>query len=151
MTSYLSYADAATVARHVRILNPLAASDIDECDRGKLESALAAPQAGFGDYEKYESLAQKAGALLYAVAKAHGCPNGNKRLAYVLTVAFLMRNEFMLWADPDEVREKVEEITATDAKDADAVREALGEWFATRLVADVEAHVRLQAGQKLGG
>lgn len=135
----------------MRILNPLAASNIEDCDKGKVESALAAPAAGLGEVDKYPSLAEKAAALLYAFAKGHCCPNGNKRLAYVLTAAFVLRNEHMLWADPDELSLKVEQVAASQADEADKVRAELAEWIGPRLLPDVEAHVRLHAGIQLGG
>lgn len=46
---------------------------------GVAESALAAPQGGFGDYEAYLRLEEKAAILLERLARHHPLPDGNKR------------------------------------------------------------------------
>jgi death on curing protein len=45
------------------------------------ESALHAPQAGWGDVEFYPHFAMKAAVLLVRLAKNHALPDGNKRTA----------------------------------------------------------------------
>lgn len=44
-------------------------------------SAIAAPSAGFGDFEQYPDFPTKAAVLLQAVASNHALPDGNKRMA----------------------------------------------------------------------
>lgn len=95
--------------------------------------------------DKYPDLASKAAALLYALAKGHACHTGNKRLAYVVTIVFLTKNDWFLWEDPDVVSSKVEEVAASDPKDPDGVRAELTAWLQERLIAPAEAAVRLQA------
>jgi death-on-curing protein len=49
-------------------------------------SAVAAPAAGFGDYEKYPDLATKVAVLLQAVTRNHALPDGNKRTALLCAI-----------------------------------------------------------------
>lgn len=46
-----------------------------------LDSALRAPQAGFGDEDFYPTIEQKAAVLAVRIARNHPLPDGNKRLA----------------------------------------------------------------------
>lgn len=59
---------------------------------GLASSALAAPQAGFGDDDLYPSLLGKAAILLERLARNHPLPDGNKRTAFLLTADFLKAN-----------------------------------------------------------
>ena len=47
-----------------------------------LDSALHAPQAGFGDVEFYPEFVDKAAVLVVRIARNHPLPDGNKRLAW---------------------------------------------------------------------
>ena len=134
-----------TIVGYVAILSPASQIRISDCDRGRLDACLAAPRVGFGGVEKYPDVASKAAALLYALAKGHACQTGNKRLAYVVTIVFLAKNDWFLWEDPDAVSTKVEEVAASDPRDPDRVRAELSEWMHQRLIAAAEAVVRLQA------
>ncbi len=133
------------IVGYVAILSPAAAIKITDCDRGRLDACLAAPRTGFGGIDKYPDIASKAAALLYALAKGHACQTGNKRLAYVVTIVFLIKNDWFLWEGPDAVSSKVEEVAASDPKDPDRVRTELTTWIQQRLIAPAEAAVRLQA------
>jgi death-on-curing family protein len=77
------------------------------CDRNKLGGALLAPAAGFGGVEQYPTLEEKAAVLLYHVARAHAWPNGNKRMALVLTMLFLAFNDRWLIVIGQEAYELV--------------------------------------------
>ncbi len=57
-----------------------------------LDSALHAPQAGFGKEDFYPSLEEKAAVLCLHLARNHPLPDGNKRLAWMATVMFLRLN-----------------------------------------------------------
>ncbi len=65
-------------------------------DLGLIESAIARPQAAFGDIEAYPDLFTKAAALLHSLAKNHGFIDGNKRTALVACGIFLKRNGYIL-------------------------------------------------------
>ncbi len=56
------------------------------------ESALAAPFAGYGDFEAYPTLADKAAIYASRIARNHPLPDGNKRTAYDVMVEFIERN-----------------------------------------------------------
>ncbi|GGI43971.1 death-on-curing protein [Agromyces flavus] len=66
--------------------------------RNLLLSALAAPMPVFGE-EVHPTLDEKAAALLLAVMRNHPLADGNKRLAWFVTVAFLELNDLDLVAD----------------------------------------------------
>lgn len=65
-------------------------------DLGLLDSAAARPRAGFGDFEAYPSLFEKAAVLLYSLIRNHAFLDGNKRTGVVCTVIFLERNGYHL-------------------------------------------------------
>jgi death on curing protein len=59
---------------------------------GLAESAIAAPNAGFGETDAYPTLLEKAAVLLEHLARNHPLPDGNKRTAFFLTGLFLEHN-----------------------------------------------------------
>lgn len=61
-------------------------------DEGLLYSALARPAAHFSGVDAYPSIDLKAAALLSSLTRNHALADGNKRLAWVLMVAFLNIN-----------------------------------------------------------
>lgn len=89
MTEYLEPADVddfiASAGFHVR-------------DRGLLLSALSAPLPVFGE-EVYLGRYNKAAALIIAINQNHPLFDGNKRLSWVLTKAFLALNGHDLVAE----------------------------------------------------
>ena len=58
-------------------------------DAGLLSSALAMPQAMFGGEYVHEDLIAMAGAYLFHLAKNHAFVDGNKRIAFAVTLYFL--------------------------------------------------------------
>jgi death-on-curing protein len=56
------------------------------------ESALAAPFAGYGEFELYPDLADRAAIYASRIARNHPLPDGNKRTAYDVMVEFIERN-----------------------------------------------------------
>lgn len=79
--------DAGQLARMPRVAN-LAAS------------ALAAPFAGFGDYEAFPALHEKAAVYCFRIATYHPLPDGNKRTAYDAMREFLERNSVVFSHPP---------------------------------------------------
>jgi death-on-curing protein len=61
-------------------------------DEGLLFSALARPAASAFGVDAYETVELKAAALITSIARNHALIDGNKRTAWVLTVAFLNIN-----------------------------------------------------------
>lgn len=71
-------------------------------DEGLFFSALARPAASAFGQDAYDSLELKAAALMISVARNHALFDGNKRTAWVLTVAFLNINGWDLDMTQDE-------------------------------------------------
>lgn len=59
-----------------------------------VESAVARPQAGFGDFEAYPDLFLKAAVLMHSLLKNHPFVDGNKRTATTSCGIFLKRNGY---------------------------------------------------------
>lgn len=70
---------------------------------GKLEAKLALPMSGYGDFEKYPSIEEKAAVYLYELASGHCFVDGNKRTAYLSTFTFLDWNGLDLIVEDEEV------------------------------------------------
>jgi death on curing protein len=99
-------------------------------------SALAAPSAGFGDFEKYPEFATKTAVLLQAVASNHALPDGNKRTALLCAILFAALNGYR-WVppqgdDPDGT-ETAEMVEATSMRSVPL--EELASWIEDRLQA----------------
>lgn len=63
---------------------------------GLIESAIARPQAGFGDFEAYPDLFLKVAVLGHSLLKNHAFVDGNKRTAIASMELFLYKNGFTL-------------------------------------------------------
>jgi len=74
---------------------------------GLLESALATPQATFGDVFLHPTLPEMAAAYLFHITRNHPFVDGNKRAGLICAIAFLGLNGLTLNADPDELTELV--------------------------------------------
>lgn len=70
-------------------------------DLGLVDSAVSQPRATFGGIDLYPGLAEKAGALGFALVSNHGFIDGNKRIAYAATDVFLQVNLRRLAAQVD--------------------------------------------------
>lgn len=75
-------------------------------DLGLLESALAMPQAGFGDQFFHADLYEMAAAYLFHLVSNHPFLDGNKRTGVAAAYAFLRFNGIVL-APPNQSFEKV--------------------------------------------
>jgi len=93
-----------------------------------LDSALHAPQAGFGDQEFYPSFVDKAAVLTVRIARNHPLPDGNKRLAWQALTMFCVLNDITLTVAPDEAVETMLAIAAGEIDEA-----AVARWLAPRL------------------
>ena len=123
---YIDLAEAFVIAEAVTGID---AHDLVHVSRSDLlDSALHAPQAGFGDTDFYPSLAEKAAVLCVRIAKNHPLPDGNKRLAWLSTVVFLELNEHVLEVDEDDA---VNTMLAVAAGDVDYP--ALAHWLTERM------------------
>jgi death-on-curing protein len=96
--------------------------------RNLLLSALAAPMPVFGE-DVHPTLDEKAAALLLAVLRNHALADGNKRLAWFVTVAFLELNGVDLVADDVDVADQVLRSVASGDVDLAAV----ADWVRARM------------------
>jgi death-on-curing protein len=71
-------------------------------DINLIDSAAYQPQATFAGQELHATLADKAAALGFSLAKNHGFIDGNKRIAHAAMETFLVRNGHQLDAPVDE-------------------------------------------------
>ena len=71
-------------------------------DTGLLESAIAMPQAGFGDRFLHETIPAMAAAYLYHLIQNHPFVDGNKRAATMACLAFPELNAYGCLMDDDE-------------------------------------------------
>ena len=76
-------------------------------DLGLLSSAAARPQSGFGDFEAYPTLPDKAAALIHSLLGNHALVDGNKRLGWVARVVFCDLNGLWIEAPDDEAYDLV--------------------------------------------
>lgn len=90
MTIYLELGDYCEIATELLGTTP---EQIARLPRIALaDSALAAPQAGFGGQDAYPSLVQKAAVLVEHLARNHPLPDGSKRAAFLSVWLFLEAN-----------------------------------------------------------
>ncbi|MEK1828944.1 type II toxin-antitoxin system death-on-curing family toxin [Priestia megaterium] len=54
----------------------------------KLEGILGMPMTGFGEFDKYPTIEEKAAVYLYYLASGHAFSDGNKRTSYSATHVF---------------------------------------------------------------
>lgn len=96
-------------------------------DLGLLSSAAARPQSGFGDFEAYPSLFEKAASLLHSLVGNHALVDGNKRLGWVATVVFCDLNGTWIEAPDDEAYDLVIAVAEGRCEVAD-IAVALVSW-----------------------
>lgn len=80
---------------------------------GLIESALAAPYAGFGDVDLFPEFQQRAGILCSRLIRNHPLPDGNKRSALVTMIDFVQRNGYEFDdSDQHDVAQTIEKLAA---------------------------------------
>jgi death-on-curing protein len=95
-------------------------------DFGLLASAVARPQAGFGDFEAYPDIYSKAAVLCHSLLKNHSFIDGNKRTAVTSMGMFLELNGYRLEC-PEGTLHQLALDVATDQID----ERALADWLRT--------------------
>ena len=90
-------------------------------DVGLLESALARPQASAFGEDAYETVHQKAAALLHSLARNHALVDGNKRLALGATIAFYGMNGIRLTLSNNQAYELVIDVAAGNLDDVPTI------------------------------
>lgn len=118
---YVTFGDYCRIAAEVLGTTP---EQIARLPRIALaDSALASPQAGFGDQEAYSTVIEKAAVLVEHLVRNRPLPDGNKRCAFLAVERFLMANDRPIRdPDPDTDARMVEKIAAGEATPNEIVR-----------------------------
>ncbi len=117
MIHYLTLAEYFWLAEQVTGVD---ADTLAKASRSELaDSALHAPQAGFGDVEFYPDLYDKAAVLVCRLARNHPLPDGNKRAAWAALVMFIDLNHGIWDPDPPDIDRAEEAMLAIAAGDVD--------------------------------
>lgn len=88
-------------------------------DLGLLQSALAMPQAGFGDQYLHQDLFEMGAAYLFHVVQNHPFLDGNKRTGTDVALTFLKSNGMEVVADPDDLADMTLAVATGKLKKAD--------------------------------
>jgi death-on-curing protein len=126
---YLTLAEALTIAEAVTGIDARTLRTASRLEL--LDSALHAPQAGFGDTEFYPEFVDKAAVLVVRITKNHPLLDGNKRLAWQSLTMFCALNGHELDVPPDEA---VATMLAIAAGELDEV--AVVAWLTAHLHAN---------------
>lgn len=100
-------------------------------DIGLIESAIARPQATFGGKYLYNSIFDKAAALLQSLLKNHPFVDGNKRTALTSAAVFLKKNSYNL---TNEHKEEVRFAIRVD--NGNLTVEQISQWLKEHSVKD---------------
>lgn len=125
MTRYLSLAEFLWLAEQVTGIDTTTLTKASRIDLA--DSALHAPQAGFGDQDFYPDPYDKAAVLTCRLAWNHPLPDGNKRAAWACLILFVDFNGGHWGPDPPDVDDAVQTMLAVAARDVDEA------WLATWL------------------
>jgi death-on-curing protein len=100
MTIFLTLEEILLI--HDRAINEFGGT-IGIRDIGLVQSAIARPKAGFGDFEAYPGIHIKAAVLMHSLLKNHPFIDGNKRTATIAMITFLLENNIKLNHEKDEI------------------------------------------------
>ncbi len=119
---YLSLAEAFVLGQMVTGIDAVVLESASRTEL--LDSALHAPQAGFGDDDFYSDFFMKAAVLCTRIARNHPLPDGNKRLAWICLVTFCDLNGYELFVAKEEAVRTVVGVAAGEMSEDD-----LCEWI----------------------
>jgi death-on-curing protein len=125
VTRYISLAEFFWLAEQVTNVDAavlIKASRVDLAD-----SALQAPQSGFGEDDFYPDLVDKAAVLTCRLAWNHALPDGNKRAAWASLVMFVALNDGSWSPNQPNIDEAEHAMFAVAAHEVDEA------WFAAWL------------------
>jgi death on curing protein len=129
VTRYLSLAEYLWLAEQVTGIDAAVLAKMARVDLA--DSALHAPQAGFGDDDFYPELIDKAAVLTTHLAWNHPLPDGNKRAAWACLVMFVELNGGRWDPDPPDVDEAEAAMPAVAAHEMDEA--GFSNWLGERL------------------
>ena len=129
MTRYLGLAEFFWLAEQVTGLDT---ATLVKASRVELaDSALHAPQAGFGDEDFFPDLYDKAAVLTCRLAWNHPLPDGNKRAAWASLLLFVDLNDGSWDPDPPDVDDAVQAMLDVAARKID--EESFARWLRQRV------------------
>ncbi len=117
---YLTLEEALVIAEEVTGVQAGVLAKASRIDL--LDSALHAPQAGFGDQDLYPEFTDKAAVLLWRIARNHSLPDGNKRLAWQSLTMFCVLNGHEFEVPADDAVAAVLAIAAGEWDEAQTAR-----------------------------
>ena len=117
MTRYLTLGEYFWLAEQVTGIDAKVLANASRSDLA--DSAIHAPQAGFGDEEFYPDIYDKAAVLVCRLAWNHPLPDGNKRAVWASLVMFVDLNEGIWDPDPPDVDEAHQAMLAIAASEVD--------------------------------
>ena len=126
---YLDLADFLVIAEEVTGIDVQVLSTMSSLSLA--DSALHAPQAGYGDADYYPDFVDKAAVLLVRLAMNHPLPDGNKRAAWVSMRMFVAINDWT-WDPTPDVDDAERAVMAIASGDLDEA--ATAEWLREHLV-----------------
>jgi death on curing protein len=129
VTRYLSLAEYFWLAEQVTGIGTAVLTKMARVDLA--DSALHAPQAGFGDDDFYPELIDKAAVLTTHLAWNHPLPDGNKRAAWACLVMFVELNGGRWDPDPPDVDGAEAAMLAVAAHEVDEA--GFSNWLGERL------------------
>jgi len=100
-------------------------------DAGLLSAALARPRTTVFGEDAYPDLPTKTAAMFESLVRNHPLPDGNKRLAVVLTWTFLLNNGYRLEHSEDDAYDFT--VAAAEGK---LTIDVMRDWFATHMRPD---------------
>jgi death-on-curing protein len=129
VTRYVTLAEYFWLAEQVTGVD---ADTLAKAARSDLaDSALHAPQAGFGDSEFYPDVFDKFAVLVCRLAWNHPLSDGNKRAAWAALVLFIDLNDGVWDPDPPHIDQAEEAMLAIAAGDVDEAWTA--QWLRDRV------------------
>jgi death-on-curing protein len=129
LTRYISLAEYVWLAEQVTGVKAAVLAKASRLDLA--DSALHAPQAGFGEDDFYPDLIDKAAVLTCRLSWNHPLPDGNKRAAWAALVVFLDLNDWVWQPDPPNVDEAEAAMQAVAAGEVDEAW--LADWLRARV------------------
>jgi len=87
----------------------------------EIEALLERPFQVFNGKELYESTAEKIAVLFYQIIKGHKLENGNKRTAVILTLAFLLFNDYRITVSQKKLYGIALLVAKSEASDKDKI------------------------------
>lgn len=97
-------------------------------DWGLLESALHRPQSTIFGTDAYPDVHTKAAALLHSLARNHAMLDGNKRLSWLATRLFYVRNQLDLRAAGPYAADSLVRGVAAGEYDVETLAGRLRDW-----------------------